>query len=156
MVFKVLSLGLMLCVIGLAAQSAHGQWGYGRWGYQSYWYGGCSPAYSAPAWGGWQQPMSYQPAPSQVAPPVAAGQTAQPNGQMAQSGDQTYQSFSAETPAANSNGSMATYPLQSYPTYGGYYGGYGNYYGGSGYGYSSDWRAFDNAHYHGVNPNAYP
>jgi hypothetical protein len=157
MVSKVLSVGLMLCVIGLTTQSAHAQmWGYHGWGYQpwGYSYGGCSSRYSAPAWGGWQQPMSYQPVPSQAAPPVATGQTAQPNGQTAQFDNQTYQSFSAEPPAANSYGSAATYPVQSYPAYGGYYGGYASpYYGGSGYG---DWRALDNAHYHGVNPNAYP
>jgi hypothetical protein len=85
--------------------------------------------------------MTYQAAP---APAATAGQTGQPDGQMAQSNSQTYQSFSAET-AVPANGPAVGYPVQFYPAY-----------GGSSYGYSSDWRSLDNARFNGVNPGAYP
>jgi hypothetical protein len=158
MVSRVLSVGFVLCALSWAMPAAHAQCG-NQWGS---WYGGYAPTYYsyAPAWGGWQQSMTYQPAPSYAVPPAPAqaGTAAQPNGQIAQSNGQTYQSFSAEGAPANSYGSTATYPVQAYPTYNGYYGGSG-YYGSpnyGGYGYSSNWRSLDNARYHGVDPNAYP
>ena len=129
-------------MMSLATQTVQAQGGYE----------GCYYGY-APARGGWQQPMSYQPAPSPPGQQSAKpGTMAVANGRTAQSNTQTYQSFSAQ-PAASTP--TATYPVQAYPTYAGNNGYYGApLYGGNGY--SQGWRSFDNAHDHGVNPNAYP
>ena len=78
--------------------------------------------------------------------PMQQGQTVQNN--------QPYQSFSAEPQAAP----VYAPNTYAYPTYGGYYGN--QYYGGPYYGYPSyggGWGSqFDNARFHGTNPNAYP
>ena len=88
--------------------------------------------------------MNEQQAPLQQTP--AQGQMAQNN--------QQYQSFSAEPQVPMNTYAPNTY---SYPTYGGYYGN--PYYGGT-YGYPSyngGWGSqWDNARFHGTNPNAYP
>ena len=90
--------------------------------------------------------MNQQQAPMQQQAPT--------QGQMAQN-NQQYQSFSAEPQTMPMN----TYPpnTYSYPAYGGYYGNpyYGGYY--SYPSYSGGWNSqFDNARFHGTNPNAYP
>lgn len=144
MVFKILSVGIVFSAMGLLTDTAQAQWVNTYW---TYGYGGCSYGYVAPAW---QPPMSYQSAPTVATPsaPVVQGQTAQ-------SGGQTYQSYSTEVPPTTSGPSSATYPVQGSPIYGGYNGYYGGpYYGG--YGYSPDWRSSDNARLHGTNPSAYP
>jgi len=139
---KLLSVGLMVCGIGVSVQAATaGPWGYG--------YGdeGCTCPSAAPATA-WQAPAAVPPAPAQASPAPAVGQTAQ-------SGSQTYQSFSAEpAPAPGfSSGPVDSAPAP-YPTYGGN-GFYGSpYYGGSFYGnsYGGDYRRWDNANNHG-NPS---
>jgi len=157
MASKMLSIGIACLAISCMPQVASAQWGWGG-GYGGGCYYSWSPAYAYG--GGWQgyysnyqpmpiQTMTYQQAPSPVppAPSAQAGQTAQAN-------SQTYQSFSAEPPAATTYAAPA--PTYSYPAYGGYYGN--GFYGGYSPGYygnttNSQW---DNANYHGINPNAYP
>jgi hypothetical protein len=182
MISKLLPVGLMVCGIGLATQSAYAQSSGGNSGCQS-------NAPSGPEPKDWHGPSSYQPGPDQrpmTAPPApqaprqAPGQTMnqQPaqgamtyqqapaqQGQMAQSNNQSYQSFSAEPQAAPTY-SYAPNTSYSYPTYGygygyggPYYGGSfngGSYYGGNGsYGNTTGSR-WDNAGNHGINANAYP
>ena len=87
-----------------------------------------------------------------AAPPPPAPQSTQfngqPNGQMAQSNNQTYQSFSAEPAPVYSAPPAATY---SYPAYGGYGGFSGAPYNNGYYGYGNNqsWRRWDNAGNHG-------
>jgi hypothetical protein len=176
MILKLLPVGLMVCGIAFATQTAGAQGG-----------SGCqSNAPTGPEPSNWHGPTSYQPGPAQgpMAPspaPQAPGTNRQMNqpmnqrpaqgamneqqaplqqqapaqGQTAQD-NQQYQSFSAEPQAVPMNSyAPNTY---SYPTYGGYYGN--PYYGGTYYGYpshNSGWGSqFDNARFHGTNPNAYP
>jgi hypothetical protein len=133
MVSKLLTVGLIVCGLGFAVQSARAD--------------GCGSGIPATAWQGPQ--ASSQPSMARTTPAPPAGQTAQSN-------NQTYRSFSAE-PAPAPTYSYAPSTTYSYPTYG-YYGNsyYGNgYYGGYGYSYGSNQR-WDNANNHGINPNAYP
>jgi len=174
MIVKLLPVGLMVCGVAFATQTASAQGGA--------WNGGCqSNAPTGPEPSNWHGPTSYQrgaaqpmappPAPqapgtnrpvTQQAPQGAMNNqqvTMQPQpgvqGQTAQN-NQQYQSFSAEPQAVPMNSyAPNTY---SYPAYGGYYGN--PYYGGTNYGYpsyNSGWSSqFDNARFHGTNPNAYP
>jgi hypothetical protein len=116
--------------------------------------------------GGWYYPQGYvyyMPAPASPAPvaqqaaPSSAqpkAQTRQPTMQAAQPGLLEYRSYSAQPAPATTY----TYPVQSYPVYGGYngYGSYGwpNYYGGSGYGYggygNTTGSGYDDDRHHGI------
>jgi hypothetical protein len=164
MVSKLLPVGLMIGGLVFSVQTANAQGGYGS---------GCSsgaPVGPPPA--GWNGPSSYQPGPNQAAPappppPMRPstqfnGQTngqfnaqAQPNngitpanGQMAQSNNQAYQSFSAEPAPVYPSAPAPTY---SYPAFGGYNGYYANPYNGGFYGYGNgSWRRWDNAGDHGI------
>ncbi len=146
MMSKLLPVGLMVVALGFSVQTANAQGNYGS---------GCSsgaPAGPPPA--GWNGPSSYHPGPNQAPPappPPPAPQSTQfngqPNGQMAQSNNQTYQSFSAEPAPVFSGAPAATY---SYPAYGGYGGFYGSPYNNGYYGYGNQsWRRWDNAGNHG-------
>jgi hypothetical protein len=100
------------------------------------------PAPASPA------PVSQQAAPSSTQPKA---QTPQPTMQAAQPGPLEYRSYSAQPAPATT----FTYPIQSYPTYGGYngYGTYGwpGYYGGSGYGYgNTTGSSYDDERHHGI------
>jgi hypothetical protein len=134
MVSKLLPIGLMVCGLGLSLQVARAS------------DSGCAPAAPATAW---QAPMTANPSPNYAAP-------APPAGRMAQSNNQTYQSFSAEPAPTYTPAPAATYYAPSYPSYNGGFYGYSPYNYGGGYnsGYS-DWRRWDNANYHGISPN-YP
>jgi hypothetical protein len=152
MASKMLSLCVGVLVIGCLPQVASAQWGgcYSWSPGYSYGYGG----------GGWQGYSYYQPAPAQTmtyqqAPSQVPPAPAPPAGQTAQSNNQTYQSFSAEPQATGTYAAPA--PTYSYPAYGGYYGNgfYGGGYGGGYYGNTTN-SQWDNANYHGINPNAYP
>jgi hypothetical protein len=150
MMSKLLPIGLMVVAVGFSVQTANAQWSYGS---------GCSSgAPTGPPPAGWNGPSSYQPGPNQAAPappPPPAPQSTQfngqSNGQMAQSNNQTYQSFSAEPAPVYSSPPAATY---SYPAYGGYGGFYGSPYNNGYYGYGNNqsWRRWDNAGNHGF-PN---
>ena len=168
MIFKLLPVGLMVCGVVFATQTASAQGGG--------WNGGCqSNAPTGPEPSNWHGPTSYQPGPGQntMAQPPApqppgtnrpmtqqSPQGAMNNQSMQQpqaaQNNQQYQSFSAEPQAAPMNSYAPN--AYSYPAYGGYYGS--PYYGGTNYGYPSyngGWNSqYDNARFHGVNPNAYP
>jgi hypothetical protein len=182
MVSKLLPVGLMVCGMGFSMQTANAQqWGAWNSGCQSAapsgpeptdWHGPSSYQ-PGPEQGRMAPPPapSQAPAPNQQAPghgPMTYQQPGQgamngqqapmPQGQTAQSNNQGYQSFSAE-PGAQPMNTYAPNTTYSYPTNGGYYGN--SYNGGWNYGYPSDYgntsnSQFDNARFHGVNPNAYP
>jgi hypothetical protein len=139
---KLLAVGLMVCGVGLMVQTASADpWGSGYGGC------GCSSAAPATAWQAPAQAMNVPPAPAQTASPAPQA------GQMAQSNNQTYRSFSADpTPAA---APVYAAPVQNYGGYGYYgtpnYGGSFNGYQSYGYG-GGDYRRWDNANNHG-NPS---
>jgi hypothetical protein len=142
MISKFLPVALVTGGLAFMAQTAQAQWSYGY---------GCSPTPAATAPNGWQNYQQAPPAQPAPPPPAASAQPNQPSGQTAQSNNQPYQSFSAEPAPMNSYAPPAAYPVQTFPTYGGYYGN--PYYGGGfygGYGNSQGWRSLDNANHHGT------